>query len=333
MSKIAIDTQLMLRNHARRMLLGAAEAAKHEVLLPETAATMASLNYHRAAHKYVERSLKWDNPAQWRATSEEERIRLIEERLTAACNGFARWIEEEPRRNDAAFRIAPRTRTCMQLAIELARAGVVDDDDDRRWEVGEDPYVLAEALEAGAHWVASGNFETLDDDEMERWLDRAQAQGRYLDVPRPFILKPDKAVRMLLAQREGLGTAEDHDIDQQITALGLALSEPQTRMDIAQRVVVTRRFGHAVGKAGMGQAGRHIQEWTEEAADIVSEGRGAAVWEQIERMRMKLASSDVQVTRNAEDRRMKLEAGLPGGTPRPRRTHGPETSGYGGRTR
>ena len=332
MSKIAIDTQLMLRNHARRMLLGAAEAAKHEVLLPETAATMASLKYHRVARKYVERSLKWENPTQWRATGEEERIRLIEERLTAACNGFARWLEEEPRRNDAAFRIAPRTRTCMQLAIELARAGVVDDDDDRRWEVGEDPYVLAEALEAGAHWVASGNFETLDDDEMERWLDRAQAQGRYLNVPRPFILKPDQAVRMLLTQRERSGTAGDQ-IEQLTTALALALSEPQSLMEIARRVVVTTRFGYAVGNAGMRQAGRHIQEWAEEAANSVSEGRGEAVWKQIERMRMKLASSDVQITREAEDRRIKLEAGLPGGTPRPRITHRPETSGYGGRTR
>ena len=311
MSKIAIDTQLMLRNHARRMLLGAAEAAEHEVLLPETAATMASLKYHRVARKYVERSLKWENPTQWRETSEEERIRLIEERLTTACNGFAQWLEEEPRRNDAAFRIAPRTRTCMQVAIELARAGVVDDDDDRRWEVGEDPYVLAEALEAGAHWVASGNFETLDDDEMERWLDRAQAQGRYLDVPRPFILKPDQAVRMLLEQREGPGGAEDYDIEQQITALALALSEPQSRMEIAERVVVTTRFAYAVGNAGMRQAGRHIQEWAEEAADSVSEGRGEAVWKQIEWMRMNLASSDVQVTRDAEDRRMKLERGLP----------------------
>ena len=333
MSKIAIDAQLMLRNHARRMLLGAAEAAAHEVLLPETAAVMARLNYHRVARKYVERSLKWDNPAQWREISEEERIRRIEARLTGACNGFAQWLDEEPRRNDAAFRIAPRTRTCVQVAIELARAGVVDDDDDARWAVGEDPYVLAEALEAGAHWVASGNFETLDDDEMERWLDRAQAQGRYTDVPRPFILKPDQAVRMLLTQREGSGTGKSRHIEQQITALALALSEPQSRMGIAQRVVVTRRFGYAVGNAGMRQAGRHIQEWTEEAADIVSEGSGEAVWRQIERMRMKLASSDVQVTREGEDRRMKLERGLSGEAPGHGRADGRQTSGRGGRTR
>ena len=97
-----------------------------------------------------------------------------------------------------------------------------------------------------------------------RWLDRAQAQGRYTDVPRPFILKPDQAVRMLLTQREGSGTGESRHIEQQITALALALSEPQSRMGIAQRVdaapvQVARAVGeqaHALGEGGASQRER-----------------------------------------------------------------------------
>ncbi|MCY4285477.1 MAG: DUF4276 family protein [Thiotrichales bacterium] len=87
-------------------------------------------------------------------------------------------------------------------AMEVAQAGVVNDPHDLRWEIGEDPYVLGEALEVGAHWVASDNFKTLDRDAMEAWLDDAQREGRYTQVPRPFIPSAESAVDTLLKQHE-----------------------------------------------------------------------------------------------------------------------------------
>ena len=129
-----------------------------DVLVPETAAEMAKQNYAKVSRHYIEDQVEWEDERDGTSWSSEKMGQEIAKRLSRVVKGFERWIDDEPLRNDSAFSIAKRTPRAEALAMEIARAGVVTDPDDERWEIGEDPYVLGEALEAGAHWMASDNF-------------------------------------------------------------------------------------------------------------------------------------------------------------------------------
>lgn len=69
--KIAIDARILMKNHARRMVTGAAECASVGVVLPETATTMAKLSYHRVAARYVEKVVVWSAEAAQETLSED----------------------------------------------------------------------------------------------------------------------------------------------------------------------------------------------------------------------------------------------------------------------
>ena len=221
---MGIDTQLLLRNSARRLLFGAAEFGGWNHLHPTTAATMARTHYAKVIGNHITRKVEDEITRRDEQLTEEQLGLKIYDALTAASIGFSQWLDEEPKRNDRLFEIVERTRSAQGLAMELARARVIEDDADTRWTVGEDPFVLAEALEAGAHWIASGNFKTLKPANMERWLDRVQAQGRFPNVPRPFILDPNTAVEKLISY-EGPGQRRVDDATL-TRAIAHAISEP-----------------------------------------------------------------------------------------------------------
>lgn len=177
--RIAIDAHILVRNHARRTLLGTAELCEAHVVVPQSVLAMAKLHYPTVSADFVRKTLKWDDAMAGKRTSSEAMGLRVHDVTQALGIGFARWLDEEIRRNDGVFTEAPRTRSGQGVAMELHAAGVVDDPRDQRRGVGEDPYVIAEALEAGAHWLVSDNFRTLKPDVMELWLDDAQAEGRY----------------------------------------------------------------------------------------------------------------------------------------------------------
>ena len=120
--------------------------------------------------------------------------------------------------------MVPRTRKAQGVAMEISNEGVVDDPEDRRWGVGEDPYVIAEALEAGAHWLASDNFKTLRPDVMEIWLDKVQRCGRFTHVPRPFILSAEQALRDMQNRSMEWNGVEDELMRR---AIAYAVSRPR----------------------------------------------------------------------------------------------------------
>jgi len=308
---MALDAQLLLRNHARRMLFGAAEFGRWNLLVPTTAAVMARTHYAKVIRAYVTRQTEFEANRRNEPLSDEVLGRQIYDRLTQASAGFGTWLDTEPKRNDALFTIVERTRAAQGLAMELARARVIEDDDDTRWQIGEDPFVLAEALEAGAHWIASGNFETLNTENMERWLDRVQAKGRFTNVPRPFIIGPNAALEKMIAF-EGPG-ARAFDDGTMLRAIAHAVSEPSsTYTTLTHRIGILARFADRVTRSGMNEAGDSIRRWTDAAARRQLEGKETEVWQEIEQMRQIIATSDVRRTREAEDRRLALEQ-----TPRP----------------
>ena len=313
--KIAIDAQILMKNHARRLILGAAECAGVGIVLPETAATMAKANYHRVAARYVEKVVLW-NAESGVDPLDEERLGLrVQDRLDKVTAGFARWIEDEQQRNDGIFERAPRTRKNRGVARELSLSGVVDDPKDTRWGIGEDPHVIAEALEAGAHWIASDNFATLRPDVMEDWLDGVQRAGRYVHVPRPFILSGQKAVDTMLAREPGW----EHDPgvrSRRRIALAHALSEPNdASTEIARRVAILGRFAADLRDCGMRVPGRDLERWQIRMYAQLERGLEHLVWDEIARLKTLQPTENVTRTRAAEDRRMQWECGAASSSP------------------
>ena len=304
---IAIDTQIVMRTNARRMVFGAAEMAGATVIVPETAAFFAKVHYHRVAAGYAATRVRWEAAEQGTELSDEEAARLTNERTERACAGFTRWLDSEPTRNDSLMRIAPRTSEAGTTAMELALAGAVNDREDRRWVVGEDPYVIAEALHAGAHWLASENFETLREGAMEAWLDEVQAQGRFTHVPRPFILRADTAVRTLMG-RAAEAQRDTHEDRADVLALAHALSEPKRQSTpLARRVAIMGTFGEDIAAGGITRAGAIIRRWHADSAARLGTNP-QRVRDEIEELKRWIPTDRVQRTRDVEDRRLALES-------------------------
>ena len=282
--KIAVDAQIMLRNHARRMVLGAAEVARWGVVVPATAAVMAKLHYAKVAKGYVARKVEWEVELAQRTVSDEALGLLIHDRLEQVSAEFGQWLGSESMRNDRVFEIGQRTRSAQGVAMELDRAGVVDDPRDTRWSIGEDPYVLAEALEAGAHWIARGNFATLKPERMERWPDGAQAQGRFAHVPRPFILDPETAVLTML-KGEVPAHQQRHDDEELTNGLAHALSRSNEQVgNLKRRLAILARFANDLTDAGMTGPGRALGRWCTRAAARNRAGREDETREEIRKL-------------------------------------------------
>jgi len=307
---LAVDTQILLRNAARRMLFGAAEFARIDVIVPETAALFAKMHYAKVARHYVENTVIWDDEERATPWTDTERAAEIARRLKCVFDGFAQWIDDEAARNDGMFTIAPRTAQAATTAMEIADAGVVNDPGDERWEIGEDPFVLAEALEAGAHWVASDNFRTLDGDAMEQWLDDVQRRGRFPHVPRPFILSAENAVhRMVESVRESLAPAETLSPREATRMLANAVSRPHdtSHGSTERRVQILARMGKDIRRGGLKRTGRALHEWQLRKTRQIALGKAALVETEIAWMDACVGVSDVQHTRAAEDRRRQAE--------------------------
>ena len=191
--------------------------------------------------------------------------------------------------------------------MELKLAGVIDDPRDQRWVVGEDPYALAEALHAGAHWIASENFETLRETAMETWLNEAQEQGRFTHVPRPFILRGGAAVQTWMGQAAGRGQSTQMN-RANVLALAHAVTEPKREStSLERRVAIIGTFGEDIAAGGMASAGAIIRQWHISSAGRLG-GNPEKVRAEIEELRQWLPTARVQRTRDGEDRRIALES-------------------------
>lgn len=306
--KIAVDAQILLRNAARRMVFGSAELAGVDVIVPETAVHFAKMHYGKVSRHYVEDSVEWDDARNETNWSDERIGKEIARRLAQVVSGFQKWMDEEPRRNDAVFAIATRSPKAEATAMEIARAGAVKDPEDQRWEIGEDPFVLGEALEAGAHWIASDNFKTLDTEAMEEWLDEVQAEGRFLHVPRPFILTAEAAVGMMMGQiaaRIGDGTHAPREHRRILANAVSRPNDPKTRT--VRRVQILTKMGKDIRNAGLRRTGKELHQWQVRKMSQIAKGAETVVAREIAWMDRLIGTHHVARTRAGEDRRVQAE--------------------------
>ena len=327
MGPIAIDAQIVLRNHARRIVCGMAEACGVDVILPETVVTMAKHHYATVCESYVTRTLEWRNDIDGGPVDDEKMGLLIHDAVQRVAVGFGEWMDSEPQRNDALFTTAARTRRAQGLAMELARAGVVEDPEDRRWTVGEDPYVIAEALDAGAQWLASDNFETLKPEAMERWLDKVQKTGRFMDAPRPFIISAEQALTTMQTESPRLGRMDGVKVRR---AVAHAVSRP-TDIDaktIDERIQIFGRFAADLRKCGMRTTGKEMERWTRQMRALRKREGSESIRAALGELETIVSTDMVARVRNAEERRMKHEGlvnrAQAGGAGKPSRESGLE---------
>ena len=243
-------------------------------------------------------------------TEGEEAERRLTEKLDNAESGFAAWLEGEPKVNSGMMEIAESTQKTRDVASSLLLAEVVQDPKDERYGTGEDPQVLAEALEAGAQWVASDNLTTISIDAMNRWLEKQQRMGNYREVPQPFILRPDEAVVTLLrASRPDLMT-DPWTADTAQVALCAAICESTNEAEtLERRVWNLGRFGNATMEGGAPLTGGLTRKWIRQARFRMKRKRVAEVLGELERMRGIFDTRTLERTRAAEDRRLTLERG------------------------
>ena len=295
-----------LRFHARRMLVAAAHTAGADVIVPRTAAAMAKLHYAKVSRGHIKRASIAELTRAGETFDNERLGAIVIERAERAQSGFGAWLEAEATRNDGALVIAERTERAAHIAGELYVAGVVTDPKVTRWEIGEDPYVIGEALDAGAHWVATGNLATIKPGAMERWLDEAQAKGRFTHVPRPFILEPDAAVETLL-ERAGVETHEAKITPAMALAHRLVEAEGDGT-SIEAQIAVLAHCAEGLGRAGLDTIAAPLGQWTEQSITLIDQGRREDAWRDLETMRRMVPSECVSSALEAETRRRAHEA-------------------------
>ena len=162
--------------------------------------------------------------------------------------------------------------------------------------------------------MATDNLSTIGKYEMEDWLGEAQAHGRYLEVPRPFILSPEQALDTLLA-KAGYGMGPIEEGNRTKIALAHALSKPRSDTGgVQRRIDVLGRFAQDLKDCGLQRTGGAIQRWWNTRQIAMSKGNEEErrdgrerAWRDLEELNARINPDAVALTRSAEDRRMTAE--------------------------
>lgn len=308
MRKLAVDANILVRNATRRLITGVAEVSGYAVVVPATAGKSAKEVYRKVIAAQKAREVEYESMRQGEPAEGEEARRRLTEKLDNAEHGFAAWLESEPKVNSGMMETAESTQKTKDVASSLLLEEVVQDPKDERYGTGEDPQVLAEALEAGAQWVASDNLSTISIDAMNRWLEKQQLMGNYLEVPQPFILRPDEAVITLLRDSLPNLMGNPWTADTTQVALCAAICESTNEAQtLEMRVWNLGRFGSGTRKGGAPLTGGLTQQWVRKARFRMRRNRAAEVIGELERMREFFDTKRLERTRAAEDRRLTLE--------------------------
>ena len=225
---VAFDTVVMVKQTPRRMLAAVQEAGGGSVLVPDETAREAAKVYVRVAAGQARRETQWKAMEQWGADWSEEQRETVK-RHTLECTrekvaGFRRWLEEEVGRNDGPYRRAAGSAQADLLAQEIAAEAFLDDETLVDRSAG-DPLVLAQALVAGAELVGSDNMVRVRSASLRRWVERAQAAGRFRDADPQFVRTGDEIVAARLYG------GDEETLDGRIAAVAYGVCRPDEARD------------------------------------------------------------------------------------------------------
>ena len=225
---VAFDTVIMVKQTPRRMLAAVQEVCGGSVLVPDETAREAAKVYVRVAAGQARRETQWKATEQWGADWSEEQREAIKRhtlgRTREKVAGFRRWLDEEVGRNDGPYRRAAGSAQADLLAQEIAAEAFLDDETlvDR---TAGDPLVLAQALLAGAEIVGSDNMVRVRSASLRRWVERAQAAGRFRDADPQFVRTRDEIVTARLYG------GDEETLDGRIAAVAYGVCCPDEARD------------------------------------------------------------------------------------------------------
>ena len=298
----AIDSVLLIRQSARRMLCAVQEYCGSMVIVPAEAARESPKVYQNVAAKQARRESRAKARAMRGGWSEKERKAWVMQdalwRKEVKTEAFARWIEEEKQANDSAYTFPRLEEEDRRVAAELAMDALPEEADVVIPGHGGDPLVIAQALLRNAEMVGTDNMDMVDRDSVDGWIAGKTREGRFLQAARPFIRSADAVVASRTCDdvyRDGIpATAR--------IAYGTCRPKDVGHYEGRQLVAKLAAFAGHMENARMPGIARRVRETCEDWAGKEDELIGAL-------------EADLwlpEKTRSAEDRRLRIEKELVG---------------------
>ena len=296
----AIDSVLLIRQSARRMLCAVQEYRGSMVIVPAEAARESPKVYQNVAAKQARRESRAAARIMQEEWSEKERKAWIVKdalwRKEVKTEAFARWIEEERQANDSAYTFPRLEEEDRMVAAELAMDALPEEADVVIPGQSGDPLVIAQALLRNAEMVGTDNMDMVDRDSVDGWIAGKNREGLYLQAARPFIRSADAVVESRTCgevYRDGIpatariayGTCRPNDVGRY-----------QERELVAKLVA----FAGHLENARMPGTARRVRETCED-------------WAGKENDLIRALEADLwmpEKTRGAEDRRLRMEREL-----------------------
>lgn len=183
---IALDTCILIRNTARRMLAGVQEACSSWILLPQETVRECNVPYAAVAGKRIKRRLEREALARWGRDWSDPQVRWLRtegRRLTSReARGFKRWVHAEVLRNDSAYTFGPKKTVADVERAEQIAVEALEGEPGEQWDKG-DPLVIAQAARAGAELVGTDNMRRVRQAKLDTLIAewKAEPNGRPRD--------------------------------------------------------------------------------------------------------------------------------------------------------
>ena len=278
---VGIDTNLFIRQAARRMLCACCERTHTRVYVPGQTLREAPEKIRTLYGRAAARTSARTHPGETESARKQRTLATLE----AMCAGFVKWMHEQGKRNDGIYQYGQAQRldpVVHSLADWVGTSGAVDD--------RSDAVVIAECLERRTVCLSSDNRRTIRRTDFHDWLLRRREDGDpWAQVEVPFVLSADEAVQRLLGRGvEGIEAA---------VGAAYAVCRERARRTPVERVATLAWFANDLEKASLERTAnrirRTLQDW---------EGRERLLVEWLESVQPGIGK-----TREAEDRRLFLE--------------------------
>ena len=296
----AIDSVLLIRQSARRMLCAVQEYRGSTVIVPAEAARESPKVYQNVAAKQARReSRAAARVMQGGGSGKERKAWVLEDALRrkeVKIEAFARWIEEEKQANDSVYAFLRLEEEDRMVAAELAMDALPEEADVVIPGQSGDPLVIAQALLRNAEMVGTDNMGMVDRDSVDGWIAGKNRDGRFLQAARPFIRSADALVESRVCgdvYREGIpATAR--------IAYGACRPNDVGRYEGRELAAKLMAFAGHLENARMPGTARRVREtcedWAGKEGDLIG-ALEADLW-------------IPEKTRGAEDRRLRMEREL-----------------------
>ena len=220
---VALDTCILIRNTARRMLAGVQEACSSWILLLQETVRECNVPYAAVAGKRIKRRLEREALARWGRNWSDPQVRWLRtegRRLTSReARGFKRWVYAEVLRNDSAYTLGPKkTEADVERAEQIA-VEALEGDPGEQWGKG-DPLVIAQAARAGAELVGTDNMRRVHQAKLDTLIAEWKAEGFCPNARIPFVRTADEAVAARLHDER------EHVFDRRCTRIAYSVCRP-----------------------------------------------------------------------------------------------------------